>query len=95
MVDALVSPGSNGGNGARMTDGRSEHPKYDMIREAVRHLPAHSPDTICFTAFLRFMRLGFIAVRERVFPPAETFVTRQILIFDSDISFAVADNTNH
>jgi len=78
-----------------MLDIRKGHPKWDENPEEARGSPTHSPGTICFAAFLSFTRPGFIAVREKVFPAAETFVTRQFLIPDPDVPFAVADVTNH
>jgi len=45
-------------------------PKQDKNPEEVRGSPTHSPGTIWFAAVLSFRRPEFIAVREKIFPPA-------------------------
>jgi hypothetical protein len=78
-----------------MLDIHKGHPKQHENPEAVRGSPAHGPGKIGFAALLSFTIPGFIAVQEKVFPSAKAFVTRQFLILDPDVPFAVADVTNH
>ena len=67
----------------------------DGNREAGLDSPAHSTGAIGFAALLSFPLPGFVAVQEKVFPPAQAFEAWQFLVLDPDVPFAVANVTNH